>query len=274
MTSSSQRLTMSRRTFVRAVGGGAVGFAIFSRGLGGTPRALAAIPGETLDPGDIPKYAEPLMIPPVMPKAARLPRQGGKNVDHYEISMRQFTQQILPTGLPATTVWGYGPVSAQSKKAVMIHHAPSLTIETTWERPLRVTWINELVDQNGDYLPHLLPVDQTLHWANPPGGDGARDTRPSHPSTPEAYDGPVPMISHVHGSLHVGDESDGYTEAWWLPDAANIPEDFATEGTWYEFFKNKAEAKFGVTWGRGTRCSSTPTSTGPARTGTTTTRSA
>ena len=30
-----------------------------------------------------------------------------------------------------------------------------------------------------DYLPHLLPVDQTLHWANPPGGTAGRDTRPN-----------------------------------------------------------------------------------------------
>ena len=31
-------------------------------------------------------------------------------VDYYEISMRQFTQQILPGRLATTTVWGYGPV--------------------------------------------------------------------------------------------------------------------------------------------------------------------
>jgi len=251
MTISIQRLTMSRRTFVRAVGGGVVGFTVFSRGLDGTPRAIAAILGGTLDPGDVEKYVDPLLIPPVMPKAARLPRQGGKNVDYYEISMRQFDQQILPSGWPTTTVWGYGPVSALSKKAVMIHNAPSLTIETTRERPLRVKWINDLVDENGDFLPHLLPVDQTLHWANPPGGNEGRDTRPSHGSTPGTYDGPVPIITHVHGSLHVGDESDGYTEAWWLPAANDIPDSYATEGTWYDFFRNKAETKFGVTWGPG-----------------------
>ena len=57
-----------------------------------------------------------------------------------------------------------------------------------WNRPVRVKWINELVDANGNYLPHLLPVDPTLHWANPPGGtDGPRhaadvhgDARPVH----------------------------------------------------------------------------------------------
>jgi hypothetical protein len=28
-------------------------------------------------------------------------QRGGKNVDYYEISMKQFAQQILPAGLPA-----------------------------------------------------------------------------------------------------------------------------------------------------------------------------
>jgi spore coat protein A len=42
---------------------------------------------------------------------------GGKPVDYYEISMRQFQQQILPAGLPKTTVWGYGAVKGSSRNA-------------------------------------------------------------------------------------------------------------------------------------------------------------
>ena len=41
---------------------------------------------------------------------------------------------------------------------------------------MRVKWINGLVDANGNYLPHLFAVDQTLHWANPAGGPGGTDT--------------------------------------------------------------------------------------------------
>jgi FtsP/CotA-like multicopper oxidase with cupredoxin domain len=55
----------------------------------------------------------------------------------------------------------------------------------------------------------------------------------------------------VHGAVGVGDESDGYAEAWYLPDAANIPAGYATEGTWYDFFAGKAAANFGATWGPG-----------------------
>ena len=69
--------------------------------------------------------------------------------------------------------------------------------------------------------------------------------------TPGPYSGPVPIVTHVHGALGVGDESDGYAEAWFLPAATNIPPGYATEGTWYDFFEGKANGKFGVTWGAG-----------------------
>jgi FtsP/CotA-like multicopper oxidase with cupredoxin domain len=186
-----------------------------------------------------------------MPKAGTIKQQGGKNIDYYEISVKQFSQQILPAGLPATTVWGYGAVASESKRGLLLHNAPSLTIEAQANRPVRIKWINDLKNANGNYLPHLLPVDPTLHWANPPGGTAGRDTRPTFDSTPGPYTGPVPLVTHVHGAVGVGDESDGYAEAWYLPAANNIPAGYATEGTWYNFFKGKAAANFGATWGPG-----------------------
>ena len=211
----------------------------------------AAIPGGTLDPLSISKYVTPLLIPPVMPTAGTVKLKGGKNADYYEISVKQFEQQILPAGLPATTVWGYGAVAASDKRGLLLHNAPSLTIEALVNKPVCVKWINDLVYANGDYRPHLLPVDQTLHWANPPGGITGRDTRPTFTETPDSYTGPVPMVTHVHGAVGVGDESDGYAEAWWLPAANNIPAGYATEGTWYDFFAGKAFSDYGMTWGPG-----------------------
>ena len=115
--------------------------------------------------------------------------------------MRQFPQQILPAGLPPTTVWGYGAVDGAEQEGLLLHNAPSLTIEAKWNRPVRVKWINDLMDANGNYLPHLLPVDPTLHWANPPGGsDGPRHAADVH-STPGPYTGPVPIVTHVHGAV-------------------------------------------------------------------------
>ena len=150
-------------------------------------------------------------------------------------------------------MWGYGAVAAQSNRGLLLHNAPSLTIEAQYNRPVRVKWINDLVDADGNYLPHLLPVDPTLHWANPPGGTAGRDTRPTFTSTPGRYTGPVPIVTHAHGAVGVGDESDGYAEAWYLPAAGNIPAGFATEGTWYDFFAGKAAANYGCDLGAGVR---------------------
>ena len=155
--------------------------------LGGViPGAKAdPLPGGTLNPLTIPKYITPLVIPPVM-----------KNIgtaENYKIAVRQFKQQILPGGVwnvitgrtdafPATTVWSYGPEADPIPDAGALgipkgiapapnsqFNYPAYTIETTANVPLNIRWINDLKDPvTGNFLPHLLPVDQTLHWANPP----------------------------------------------------------------------------------------------------------
>ena len=238
---------ISRRDFLKL--SGVVGVsALIATKYGKLVRVFAQIPGGTLEPSGIPKYVTPLLIPPAMPRVGKIPVKGGF-IQYFEIAVRQFQQQILPEGMGKTTVWGYGPKNTPN--GPNIFNAPSLTIEATSKQPVRIKWINELVDANGNYLPHLLPVDPTLHWANPPGGKTGRDTRPTFTGTPGRYTGPVPMIPHVHGAIGVGDESDGYAEAWWLPDAHNIPSGYANRGTWYNFFKRKAERKFGVAWGPG-----------------------
>ena len=241
---------ITRRSFLKLTGASTITWFVATN-TNWIGQAIAQIPGGTLDPDGVTKYATAMLIPPVMPRAATLTAPGGKPIDYYEISMRQLSQQILPAGLPATTVWGYGAIRSASKKGLLIHHAPSLTIESGWNRPVRVKWVNELVDASGNYRPHLLAVDPTLHWANPPGGAGGRDTRPTFSSTPGPYTGPVPIVTHLHGAAGVGDESDGYAEAWFLPAAGDIPTGYATEGTWYGFFKGKARSKFGVDWGPG-----------------------
>jgi hypothetical protein len=102
------------------------------------------------------------------------------------------------------------------------------------DTPVQVKWINGLVDRKGNYLPHLLPVDQTLHWANPPQDciDGTHRTD-CRGTSQAPYRGPVPIISHLHGA-HVQPNSDGYPEAWYLPAAKNIPAGYATEGSNYD----------------------------------------
>lgn len=232
----------TRRTFIKSVGlsGAAltVPWASFSR----RAYALPIMSGD-LDPNSIPKYVTSLVIPPPMPRLKRTRARRGEWVDFYAIAVRQFRQQILPSNFNATTVWSYG--AAFNDRTF---NYPAFTIEARHDTPVRVTWINDLVDSRGNYLPHLLPLDQTVHWSNPPGGVSGRD---SHGTDPTPYQGPVPIVTHLHGA-HTTDESDGYAEAWYLPDARNIPRNYARTGTWYEHFRENFHDRYGGQWRRGT----------------------
>jgi len=225
-----------------------------------SPAMAAPLPGGTLDPTTIPKYVTPLVIPPEMPKsgaASPLPAAD------YDIAVRQFRQQILPGGIwdalsgrtdnfPATTVWSYGraadplPDSSAIGGAAGVAPAPNstfnypaFTVENTTMVPTTVRWINDLVDKDplsptfGNFLPHLFPVDQTLHWANPPTANCTM--MPANRTDCETqiaapYTGPIPLVTHVHGA-HVQPHSDGFPEAWWLPGANNIPAGYSLTGS-------------------------------------------
>lgn len=215
------------------------------------------VAGGTLDPTSIPKYESPLIIPPAMPMTSEITGSDGAPIDYYEIAVRQFEQDILPPSMALpTTVWSYGSVDHPGTVAEGgTFNYPALTIEATYEKPVRVKWINDLVDEQGNYLPHLLPVDQTLHWTNPPGGLADRDKRAKDPM---AYVGPVPIITHVHGA-HTHGESDGYPEAWYLPDAADIPSGYAVSGTLYAEYNAIFQKRHGVeAWEPGTVTSQYP----------------
>ncbi|MDT8366443.1 MAG: multicopper oxidase [bacterium] len=208
------------------------------------PGEVPAFPGADvciLDPLSINKYELPLVIPPVMNSSA--------SANSYEIAVRQFQQQILPGGIwnalgltaqnfPPTTVWSYGP-AAQAPPAVAPDpgsqfNYPAYTVETVSNVPVDVRWINDLVDGSGASLPHLLPVDQTLHWANPGATACADSTKTIDCTTndPTPYTGAVPIVTHVHGA-HVQPHSDGYPEAWWLP-AGVDPMIYTTSGSLFD----------------------------------------
>jgi bilirubin oxidase len=195
----------------------------------------------TLDAAAVPKYVTPLVVPPAMPVTSTI-SEAGRQVQYYEIAVRQFSQQVLPGGLPATTVWSYGSVNHPAT-----FNYPAFTIEADADQPVRVRWINDLVDLSGRYLPHLLPVDPTLHWANPPGGVQGRDGRSFFTTTPGPYTGPVPIVTHLHGG-HTSQESDGYAEAWYLPRARNIPGSHARSGSFYQPFRTMFQATHHEAW--------------------------
>jgi spore coat protein A, manganese oxidase len=228
---------ISRRQFLK-VGAGA-GASLFVSPQWYLPRLTQQpmAPEAILDPLSILKYQDPLIIPPAMPRQGEIPLPGGEMADYYEIAVAQFQQHILPAAMNLpTTVWSYVvPGNADT------YNYPAFTIEAQHNKPVRVKWINGLVDGTGQYRPHLLWVDQTLHWANPPG------PRDGHGHSQAPYTGPVPIVTHVHGA-HTHEESDGYAEAWYLPAANNLPDGYFTEGSYYDEFRAKFAAKWGTDW--------------------------
>ena len=158
--------------------------------------------------------------------------------DRYAVEVRQFRQQILPPGLPQTTVWGYGDASHPSTFGY-----PARTIEATGRTgrcgsPGSTTWSTP----TADFRPHLLPVDPTLHWANPPGGDAGRDT-PAHVHLDA---GPVPRPGadrHAPARRRTPPRrADGYPRPGTCPTARNIPRGFATDGPCLRRVREKSAA--------------------------------
>jgi spore coat protein A, manganese oxidase len=229
---------MVTRRQLLAAGATGSAAALIPAGWAASGRALAAV--AALDVRDIPKYVAPLRIPPAMPAVATGPER-----DEYVIAVRQFRQQILPPSWPRTTVWGYGSTAHPGSFGY-----PAPTIMARVGRPVRVTWVNQLVDERGDYLPHLLPVDPTLHWANPAGGTERRDRHGQRDGSPQGYRGPVPQVVHLHGG-HSTQESDGHSEAWYLPAARDLPPDFAVTGSAYREFRSRFADHSGLRWAPG-----------------------
>jgi FtsP/CotA-like multicopper oxidase with cupredoxin domain len=112
---------------------------------------------------------------------------------YYEIGIWQISQQLHSQLLP-TTLWAYGPSQAAASY-------PAATFEMTRGTPIQVRWLNNLYA-----MTHPLPVDQTLHWADPLGTG----------HTMQPYTGPVPTVTHLHGG-EVEAPSDGHPEAWFTP---------------------------------------------------------
>jgi FtsP/CotA-like multicopper oxidase with cupredoxin domain len=267
MRNKTSKWVSATATVAMVLGGG-----VFSQVL------AIPVPGGTVDPTTIPKYVTPLVIPPVMSGSTRLaPTTPG--TENYNIAVRQFKQQILPGGIwnaaggyapgtytmPPTTVWSYGnaadpmPDSTALGGGVGIAPAPNstfnypaFTVENTSGTMTKVRWINELVKDPmacfygavGDgtqcnYLSHLLPIDQTLHWANPPNSGCIPGMGIPGPIGTDCetlnnlpYTGPVPLVTHVHGA-DVNMQSDGYPNSWELPAANNIPAGYAITGNMF-----------------------------------------
>lgn len=184
-----------RRTFLKLTAATGLAATVAPRML--AARVVAAEATPSLDPGTQPRFVNPLPNP-LDPSFVFEPTTPGGS--HYEIGVHQFEQALglrdPATGDPLmTTVWGYGSVAQPATY-------PGRTFVVRRDQPITVHWTNELVAA-GTPLPHLLPIDSTVHWA-------LMDANPPYPASG------VPIVSHLHGG-HNRSESDGLPDAWFTP---------------------------------------------------------
>ena len=114
---------------------------------------------------------------------------------------RQMTGLVGADGVTpvATTIWGYG-----NGKSVTW---PGMTIERhVDDAPLEIAWENQLVDRRGRPLPHLLPVDTSLHWCYSLHGYQQYSIEEHG----------VPVVPHVHGGKN-DFQFDGNPEFFFSP---------------------------------------------------------
>lgn len=143
-----------------------------------------------------------------------LPRPRRLSGPSIELSATEFSAK-LHRDLPPTLLWGYAGA------------VPGPTIEAVRGTPTRVRWINDLKNPR---LLAALPVDETLHWANPLGA--AHGGGHAGHGTPQPYAGPVPLVTHLHGA-EVASASDGHPDAWHTPGFAQKGPAWA--GEWCEY---------------------------------------
>ncbi|TGE33608.1 multicopper oxidase [Desulfosporosinus sp. Sb-LF] len=164
-----------------------------------------------LDPNNIPKFLDELVIPPVYePTIVKKPFTNIVKSHDYRISVSQFSQQILPSGFPETIVWGYGGKAKDPETGEIMpdfRNTPGATFEALRGVPINVQWENNLGG------PHLLPVDPTLHWANPNKMGMPMPPFPVFPPGFPLAQAPVPIVPHLHGG-ETESASDGHPEAW------------------------------------------------------------
>lgn len=167
------------------------------------PRSARAQAAPLLDPMSQPRFVNPLpnpLAPQFIYRPTGVDRASGLPL--FEINVQQIMHDA---GLvdPASgrrlrhTAWAYGT-------ALQPPSSPGRSFNLRQGQAVKVRYSNRL---NGIMYPRDVPVDQTLHWADPLNSGNL-------PNAP--YTGPVPLVTHQHG----GDTdflSDGLPDAWATP---------------------------------------------------------
>jgi spore coat protein A, manganese oxidase len=191
---------------------------------------------QILDSSNIPKFVNQLNQLPPTYTPTNVTDDSGKLVrQEYTVSVTQFIQQMLPTatadgaptGFAPTKVWGYSSLSYNTLTGESIGIAaitPGCTFQATQGVPVRVKWVNNLFDANGNPLSYFVPVDPTIHWANPNNIDMDM-TAAAAPLYPPGYpnaQASVAIVPHLHGG-ETPSTSDGHPNAWFTSNGNHGP---------------------------------------------------
>ena len=163
------------------------------------PPTAAAPLAKPLSAGKIAKWVNVLTRPPVYKPREEKNDQGVVIRHHFTVAAKEAMVQMLPPGPPEdfkpTRVFTYVQRTSEglALPAQYEEGNPGPTFEMTLGIPASVTWENELTN------PHFLPVDPTLHWANPSGLPSPTAPFLPFPGGYPTAQSPVPYVTHVHG---------------------------------------------------------------------------
>jgi spore coat protein A len=185
-------------------------------GAGASDTGVASSTQVPLAAADIPKFAQELTIPGVLQgtpivraDGAARPRDPLEPQIDYSVTVKQVRLQMLPPPFPPTTMLAYGgTVREVGSNVVQVEYSsPGPRIEAVRRTAHNLTVYNEIT------TPHFLPVDPTLHWANP--NNMPVPLAPFIPFPPGYADAqfPVAHVTHTHG-LMVESEMDGTAREW------------------------------------------------------------
>jgi len=159
---------------------------------------------QPLDPTTIPMFATQLPILPVWQPTVIRNSSGQVIRNEYTISDSQAQVQMLPSGLPATTVFVQnGTVMGGTN----FSGSPGATFENTRGIPTVVHWRTNIQQ------PYFLPVDPTIPWANPQAIEEPVAPFNLFPPGYQNAQFPVARVTHTHG-LMVLPQMDGTANEW------------------------------------------------------------
>ena len=169
----------TRRSFLKLTGATTLAWYVASQ-TGWMERAMAQIPGGTLDPTRHQVRDADADPPGDAP---------GGDAHHAGRQTSRLLRDLHAPALPADPAGGpaghdrvglrRGHEVGRPAGGCCIHHAPSLTIESTWKRPVRIKWINDLKDAAATTGRTCCPWTRRCTGPTHPAAPAGRDSRPT-----------------------------------------------------------------------------------------------